>query len=153
MEDQDANLAALRALNEVGIRLAVDDFGTGYAALSYFRRCPIDALKVDRDYVAGLGRNPEDETIVRAVVNFAKTMGLRVTAEGIETAEQLAQVRALGCDLGQGYYFARPLPGEALVRLLEVGVAIADPGAGQMQVPTPIGPRSPAGAKRASAGR
>ena len=102
--------ASLRALRDVGVRIAVDDFGTGFAALGTLKLYPIDCLKIDRSFVAGLGIDAQNTAIVHAVIAFAKTLELEVTGEGIETAGQLEQLRALGCDYGQGYYFARPLP-------------------------------------------
>jgi diguanylate cyclase len=101
-----ASLGALRAL---GVRVAVDDFGTGFSALGALKHHPVDSLKIDRSFVDGLGRDPRDTAIVHAVVAFARTLGLRVTGEGIETVEQLEELRALGCHHGQGYYFAKPL--------------------------------------------
>jgi len=105
-------IAALRKLKNSGIEFAMDDFGTGYSNLSYVKRLPIDTLKIDRTYVSGLGTHAEDTAIVHATVAFAEALGLKVVAEGIETAEQLALLRELGCELGQGYHFAKPLPSE-----------------------------------------
>ena len=101
--------ATLQALRGLGVHVAVDDFGTGFSALGALKHYPVDSLKIDRSFVDGLGRDAQDTAIVHAVIAFAKTLGLRVTGEGIETAEQLEQLRALGCDHGQGYYFAKPL--------------------------------------------
>ena len=90
-----ANLAELESL---GIRLAIDDFGTGYAALSYLQRFPVDTLKIDRAYIAGLGAGTDERALVRAVISFAKMLDLSVTAEGVETEEQAERLRALGCE-------------------------------------------------------
>jgi EAL domain-containing protein (putative c-di-GMP-specific phosphodiesterase class I) len=109
---------ALQRLKGSGIELAMDDFGTGYSNLSYLKRLPIDCLKIDRSYVDGLGSDTEDTAIVHATVAFAKALGLSVAAEGIENSEQLARLRELGCELGQGYHFARPLPSDEAVKLL-----------------------------------
>ena len=124
MEDVDAALATLQQLKALGIQLAIDDFGTGHSALSYLKRFPIDTLKVDRSFIDRLGQDPEDTAIVRATIAFAKTLNLTVTAEGIETTEQLAQLRLLDCDLGQGYYFAMPMPADALGELLASRTAL-----------------------------
>ena len=114
MEDPDAAVNALERLRALGVHLSVDDFGTGYSSLAYLRRFPVDALKVDRSFVAGLGRDPEDSAIVEAVVSMAHSLGLSVIAEGVETDEQLARLRDLGCELAQGFYFAAPVPSSAL---------------------------------------
>jgi len=116
-------IAALRKLKNLGIELAMDDFGTGYSNLSYVKRLPIDTLKIDRTYVSGLGTHAEDTAIVHATVAFAEALGLKIVAEGIETAEQLTLLRELGCELGQGYHFSEPLPGEAIETLLREGVS------------------------------
>jgi len=118
MRDNPLMLDRLEALRKVGVRLAIDDFGTGYASLSFLKRLPVDCLKIDRSLVKGVGHDAEDTAIVRAVVTLAQSLGIVVTAEGVETAEQLAQLRALGCDLGQGYYFARPVAADRLPELL-----------------------------------
>jgi diguanylate cyclase (GGDEF)-like protein len=107
-------IAALRKLKNSGIEFAMDDFGTGYSNLSYVKRLPIDTLKIDRTYVRGLGTHVEDKAIVHATVAFAEALGLKVVAEGIETAEQMTLLRELGCELGQGYHFAKPLPSEEM---------------------------------------
>ncbi len=99
-----------QALRETGVALAIDDFGTGYSSLSRLKRFHVDYLKIDREFVAGLGTDPDDEKIVSAVVGLGRSLGIRLIAEGIETADQLAALVALGCDVGQGYLWARPLP-------------------------------------------
>jgi diguanylate cyclase (GGDEF)-like protein/PAS domain S-box-containing protein len=111
LNDAKAAVATMHELKKLGVRLAIDDFGTGYSALSYLKQFPVDALKVDRSFIEGLNYNHGDVAIVKAVIAFAKTMNLQVTAEGVETPDQLHQLRMLGCDLGQGYLFATPLPG------------------------------------------
>jgi EAL domain-containing protein (putative c-di-GMP-specific phosphodiesterase class I) len=121
MGDAAAAAATLRRLKGLGVRLALDDFGTGYSSLAYLRRFPLDALKVDKSFVAGLGADPSDTAIVRAIVDLAHTLGLAVTAEGVETAAQAAELRALGCEHGQGYHFAPPLDPEALGARLAAG--------------------------------
>jgi diguanylate cyclase (GGDEF)-like protein/PAS domain S-box-containing protein len=108
MGDADATVKTLEHLKEIGIRLAIDDFGTGYSSLGYLKRFPIDVLKVDRSFVAGLPANRGDAAIVRAVVGLTRALGLKAVAEGVETADQLAELRDLGCDQGQGYLFGRP---------------------------------------------
>lgn len=110
--------AVLRKLKKSGIELAMDDFGTGYSNLAYLKRLPIDSLKIDRLYVNGLGSDTEDTAIVHATVAFAKALGLSVIAEGIESDEQLTRLKELGCELGQGYHFARPLPSDEAARFL-----------------------------------
>ncbi|OLB74313.1 MAG: hypothetical protein AUI14_23840 [Actinobacteria bacterium 13_2_20CM_2_71_6] len=119
MADAEAAGDTLRAIRALGVHLSIDDFGTGYSSLAYLRRFPVEALKVDRSFVAGLGRDREDEAIVAMVVSLARTLDLFVVAEGVETAAQLAQLERLGCDVVQGYHFGRPTPaGEVWQRVL-----------------------------------
>lgn len=118
LTDTDANLDLLQKLQSLGVHLAIDDFGTGFSSLNYLKQFPINTLKIDRSFVNGLGSNPEDTAIVHAIIAFAKALNLRTTAEGIETADQLAILRELQCDRGQGYYFSKPLPSEAIGHLL-----------------------------------
>lgn len=118
MRDPQASLEAMKVFRGLDIHLVIDDFGTGYSSLSYLKRFPVDTLKVDKSFVDGLGKDAESTAIVGAVISLAKSLGMRVTAEGIETAEQLAQLRALGCDQGQGYFFSRPLPSDQAEALL-----------------------------------
>jgi diguanylate cyclase (GGDEF)-like protein len=113
MEDAQSTISTLRELKDLGVRLTIDDFGTGYSSLSYLKRFPIDFLKIDRSFVDGLTKEPEYVEIVSAIVTLAHTLGMQVIAEGVENAEQLAQLRGLGCDLAQGYYFSESLPAEA----------------------------------------
>ena len=111
MRDPQASTVTLQALKDLGVRLAVDDFGTGYSSLAYLRRFPVDLLKVDRAFVDGLDPDTgdaEDRAIVAAVVSLAHTLGMEAIAEGVETAAQLAELRALDCDMAQGFYIARP---------------------------------------------
>jgi diguanylate cyclase (GGDEF)-like protein/PAS domain S-box-containing protein len=109
--------AILRALKDHGVRLAMDDFGTGYSSLAHLRRFPLDVIKVDRSFVAGLG-DGQGSSIAGAIVSLAHALGLRTVAEGIEDDEQRRAVLALGCDVGQGFLFARPMPVDDLTRLL-----------------------------------
>jgi diguanylate cyclase (GGDEF)-like protein/PAS domain S-box-containing protein len=109
---------ALDALKKMGIRLYLDDFGTGYSSLSYLRRLPVDLVKVDRPFVKWLGEKATDTALVRMIIDLCHTLGVEVLAMGVETSEQAALLRDMGCDLGQGYYFAGPLPGEELAEQL-----------------------------------
>jgi len=106
-------MATLEGLKRLGVRLAIDDFGTGWSSLGHLRRFPIDIVKLDRSFVSGLGREPQDASIAAAIISLAHALGLSTVAEGIETGEQLAVLAGLGCDVGQGYLFARPAPAEA----------------------------------------
>ena len=110
---------AVARLKRLGAKIAIDDFGTGYSSLGILHRIAVDTLKIDRTFVAALGRTPQDSALVTAVIQLAKALGLEVVAEGIEIAEQLDILRRLGCDCGQGHLFARALPPEELGRLLE----------------------------------
>jgi diguanylate cyclase (GGDEF)-like protein/PAS domain S-box-containing protein len=110
LADVKASTVALRNLRSLGLHLAVDDFGTGYSSLTYLKRFPVEAIKIDRGFVAGLGLDTEDTTIVEAVVNLGHSFGIAVVAEGLETPLQLTRLREMGCDRGQGYLFGRPRP-------------------------------------------
>jgi diguanylate cyclase (GGDEF)-like protein/PAS domain S-box-containing protein len=126
MHDAEGAVATLQALKALGVRLAMDDFGTGYSSLAYLQRFPIDTLKVDRSFVERLVADADSRAIVRSIVMLARGLALEVTAEGVETIEQLSTLRALGFDRGQGYYFARPMGATDLVALLKGdGPAIA----------------------------
>ena len=111
-------LAMLTALRAVGVRLEIDDFGAGYSSLGRLRLFPLDGLKIDRSFVAGLGDDPSAESLIATIVALAAALGLEVTAEGIECELQAEILRDVGCDLGQGYHFARPAPVDELVKLL-----------------------------------
>ncbi|HMD46294.1 MAG TPA: EAL domain-containing protein [Acidimicrobiales bacterium] len=108
MEDAPATAQALHALRALGIRLAIDDFGTGYSSLAYLKRFPVDHVKIDRSFVAGLARDPEDTVIVDSIIHLASRLGLEVVAEGVETEAQLAELARLSCRYGQGYLWSRP---------------------------------------------
>ena len=120
IRDFEATLSTLQQLKGLGIRLAVDDFGTGYSSLAYLKRFPVDVLKIDRAFVGmlGPGAQEQDESIVRAVIAFAKALNLTVTAEGVETIEQLALLRDLGCDYAQGHYFCKAVPPDQATEML-----------------------------------
>jgi EAL domain-containing protein (putative c-di-GMP-specific phosphodiesterase class I) len=109
----------MQQFKSMSVNLVIDDFGTGYSSLSYLKRFPVDALKVDKSFVDRLGQDSEDTAIVEAIISLSKALGLRVTAEGIETREQFERLKAMGCDQGQGYYFSRPLAAPAMRELLE----------------------------------
>jgi diguanylate cyclase (GGDEF)-like protein/PAS domain S-box-containing protein len=118
MADGDGGFRALRDLSAVGIRVAIDDFGTGYSSLEQLRRMPVDIVKVDRSFVSGMSEDSTDHALVAAVVGMGRALKLAVVAEGIETSEQAEALRELGCHIGQGFLFAKPLPVEALNELL-----------------------------------
>jgi diguanylate cyclase (GGDEF)-like protein/PAS domain S-box-containing protein len=109
LDDFDASSRALKALKDLGVRIAVDDFGTGYSSLTYLKRFPLDVLKIDQAFVAGLGTRAEDRAIVTGIVDLAHAFGLTTVAEGIENVDQLRALEALGCQLGQGFYWSPPL--------------------------------------------
>jgi len=114
----EGNTQALDRLRNMGVRISIDDFGTGYSSLSYLKRLPADALKIDKSFVKGLGEDVEDTAIVRMVIELAHTLGVEVIAEGVESRAQAALLAEMGCDMGQGYLFARPLPPEAAAEFL-----------------------------------
>jgi diguanylate cyclase (GGDEF)-like protein/PAS domain S-box-containing protein len=118
MGDLDATIETLDRLKELGVGVAIDDFGTGYSSLSYLQRFPIDSLKIDRSFIAKIGERGESPEILRAILTLAQSLDFQVIAEGVETEAQLGHLRALGCDLAQGFLFSRPVDPEALRSLL-----------------------------------
>jgi EAL domain-containing protein (putative c-di-GMP-specific phosphodiesterase class I) len=110
IEDSERAMTVLTDLKALGIRLALDDFGTGYSSLSYLLRLPVDIVKIDQSFIADIGHAPTGGAIVAAVTNLAHVLGLTVTAEGVETQHQHDEIRAMGCESAQGYFYARPMP-------------------------------------------
>lgn len=123
LHDLSGCLAQLQACKDLGVKLSMDDFGTGYSSLAYLRHYPVDTLKIDQSFVRNAAFHRADLGVVRAIIAMASSFGLSVVAEGIETREQLALLRSLGCDLGQGYHFSRPQPAEQAVQCLRSGFA------------------------------
>jgi diguanylate cyclase (GGDEF)-like protein len=143
MENIDTAAVKLEQLRRLGVEISIDDFGTGYSSLSYLHRLPIDTLKVDRSFVTRMSGEDENTEIVRTVIMLAKSLKMKVVAEGVETAGQEALLRSLGCDAGQGYLFSKPLAAEAVEALLPrepVGAAackqtgVSAPGAGVREI-------------------
>jgi EAL domain-containing protein (putative c-di-GMP-specific phosphodiesterase class I) len=114
IEDIDRLASVLASVRALGVSVALDDFGTGWSTLGLLRRVPFDALKIDRSFTAGLPGTRSDRALVAAIVTLARSLGVPAVAEGIERAEQLAWLSEIGCDLGQGYLFARPSTVEQL---------------------------------------
>ncbi|MFL1557388.1 MULTISPECIES: EAL domain-containing response regulator [unclassified Pseudomonas] len=118
MENTHHTITSLQRLRAMGVKIAIDDFGTGYSSLAYLRRFPIDTLKIEIAFIREVTTNPQDAAITRTIIELAHSLDLRVVAEGVETQEQLAFLKAAGCDQIQGYLFSRPLPAATLERLL-----------------------------------
>ncbi len=118
MADPDTALAVLNELRGAGVRIAIDDFGTGYSSLAYLRRLPVDEIKIDKSFVLDMATNENDAVIVRSAIELAHALGLQVVAEGVEDAETWQRLAQLGCDAGQAYYVARPMPAEEMGRWL-----------------------------------
>ena len=131
--DLGAATATLEAIKALGVGLDLDDFGTGYSSLLYLRHFPVDRIKIDRSFVAGLGSNSADTAIVASTIALAHSIGIAAIAEGVETAEQLAILRQMGCDFAQGYLFSRPVELAALTTWLD------------QRVPDQVEPRTSAG--------
>jgi len=118
MQDVESTATTLRALREMGIQIAIDDFGTGHSSLSYLKSFPVSALKIDRSFVRDLTVDPDDAAITAAILAMAKSLSLKVIAEGVETEEQLAFLKERGCDEMQGFLFSKPVPASALEKML-----------------------------------
>jgi diguanylate cyclase (GGDEF)-like protein/PAS domain S-box-containing protein len=121
MNDTEENLALLTRLKEMGVRLAIDDFGTGYSSLSYLHRFPVDVLKIDRSFVDRLNQATDEAALARTIVQLGQSLGMVTVAEGIEQYDQFLALNRMTCEIGQGYYFSRPLPAEEAGRLLRAG--------------------------------
>src|SRR4051794_17191934 len=121
MQDLEGTVLKLKELKRLGLRLSVDDFGTGYSSLQYLRRFPLDSLKIAKSFVDGVGGPSQDSAVARAIIELGTSFNLRVVAEGIERIEQHAHLMELGCTHGQGFLYARPLPGDQVERLLAQG--------------------------------
>ena len=119
MADSGRSVGVIAGLSEVGCRMSIDDFGTGYSSLSYLKRLPINEMKIDKSFVMNMLQDPNDLMIVRATVELGKNLGLQVVAEGVEEAEMAEQLKEMGCDLAQGYHFARPLPAVEITKMLD----------------------------------
>jgi diguanylate cyclase (GGDEF)-like protein len=119
MHDPVRARATLERLAAIGVRLSVDDFGTGYSSLAHLKRLPVDTLKIDKSFVLDMAENGADEAIVRSMIELAHNLGMRVVAEGVESAATWMRLAALGCDLAQGFHLSRPLPADGLLALLE----------------------------------
>jgi diguanylate cyclase (GGDEF)-like protein/PAS domain S-box-containing protein len=118
MKDLSGAREVMKKLNRLGVRLAIDDFGTGHSSLAYLKQFPVHEVKVDRIFVQGVAENPVDSAIVRAVIDLANAMGIAAVAEGVETSEQVAGLKMLGCQVGQGFFFSQPLSPEEFDGLL-----------------------------------
>ena len=117
-------VSVLRQLEKMGVKLALDDFGMGYTRLSYSRHFSIHKLKIDRTFVQAMALNPDDAAITATIINMAKTLNLTVIAEGVETEDQIRFLKDYGCDEGQRYYFAKPLPAEELTDKLRTTLCL-----------------------------
>ncbi len=141
MVDEAAAALAVRAVRELGVHVAIDDFGTGYSSLAYLKHFPIEALKIDRSFVADLGRDSNDAAICAAIIAMGRQLGLKIVAEGVETKEQLQFLATHGCTLAQGFYIAKPVEAAEMAQLLRIGthetpmVDLSVTGKGRTDVP------------------
>ena len=119
MEDTDAAQVCLQKLKDIGLRISIDDFGTGHSCLDYLRRFPIDVLKIDRSFIKDVGEGEDSDSIVEAIISLARSLKLETVAEGVETRAQLEFLIDHGCHVAQGFLFGLPISAEAIVPLLE----------------------------------
>ena len=118
MDNAELATNTLLQLRKLGVHLSIDDFGTGYSSLSYLHRFPVNTLKIDRSFIGRMANGDENSEIVRTICTLANNLGMEVVAEGVETREQLEQLRSLKCEYGQGFFFSRPLDAEDATALL-----------------------------------
>jgi diguanylate cyclase (GGDEF)-like protein len=140
MKDVSRSTRRLHELKQLGARVAIDDFGTGYCSMAYLQQFPVDALKIDKSFVDNIGHSPEADALIHIFVQLARTFGIESYAEGIEQQSQLRHLQREGCDKGQGYFFARPLPAAALeeLALASPGAALQGPGPAQEAIARPL---------------
>ncbi|MFN8556457.1 MAG: EAL domain-containing protein [Dehalococcoidia bacterium] len=140
MENRDVALPILEGLRRLGVTVAIDDFGTGYSSLAYLRQYPVDILKIDKSFVDDIGDEAGGTALAGAIIHLAQTLRLQIVAEGIERREQAEQLRRLGCHQGQGYYFGRPYPQDAIEAMLSGSSAPSDgeSGARPPTAPAPV---------------
>jgi EAL domain-containing protein (putative c-di-GMP-specific phosphodiesterase class I) len=118
IRDTASILATVKRLKLLGVKLSIDDFGTGYSSLSYLKRFSVDKLKIDQSFIRDLGSDPDDAAIVRAIIQMARSLGLKTIAEGVEDEQVLHHLQLFHCDEAQGYHIARPMPAEEFARFL-----------------------------------
>jgi EAL domain-containing protein (putative c-di-GMP-specific phosphodiesterase class I) len=118
MQRSEDNVSTLKQLSDMGIKLSIDDFGTGYSSLAYLQRFPVDALKIDRSFISGIGQDSNDTALVTAIISMAQSLRLKVLAEGVETAEQIEFLRTHGCLSAQGYYYSAAVAADDFTELL-----------------------------------
>ncbi|MGH2896867.1 MAG: putative bifunctional diguanylate cyclase/phosphodiesterase [Solirubrobacteraceae bacterium] len=150
IEDPESSIHTLTQLKQLGVKIAIDDFGTGYSSLEYLRRMPVDCVKIDRSFVRGVPESEEDMAIVSAVIELGHALKLSVTAEGVETADQLDNLQTAGCDTAQGFLFYRPEPPEVVEQLFTdvrtaAAAVVADSEHSQAGNPSGAGPLPPGG--------
>jgi diguanylate cyclase (GGDEF)-like protein/PAS domain S-box-containing protein len=126
MEHPDASVAMMERLKALGIQINIDDFGTGYSSLAYLQRLPLDAIKIDRSFIARMGQGTDNDEIIRTIVALAHTLKMKVTAEGIETLEQLNELESLNCENAQGFFLSRPIDSGAATEMLRQSTAPAE---------------------------
>jgi EAL domain-containing protein (putative c-di-GMP-specific phosphodiesterase class I) len=126
MADPARTIGVLGRLSSLGVSIAIDDFGTGYSSLSYLKRMPVDEIKIDKSFVAGMMIDDNDLVIVRSTIELARSLGLRVVAEGVEDHATWNRLCELGCDLAQGFYLSRPVPAAELPAMLQAGQPTRD---------------------------
>jgi EAL domain-containing protein (putative c-di-GMP-specific phosphodiesterase class I) len=119
MKQPELAVSILQNLRKKGVAVSVDDFGTGYSSLSYLKKLPLDILKIDQSFIHQLDENPDDAAIAIAIISMGQSLNLRTIAEGVESPEDFAFLKAHGCDEVQGFYFSRPVPAEQFSRLLD----------------------------------
>jgi EAL domain-containing protein (putative c-di-GMP-specific phosphodiesterase class I) len=142
---EDAGLIAdrLAELRDLGVQLAIDDFGTGYASLAHLRQLPADIIKIDPSFISGLGQDPVLTMLTKTIVQVGRDLGMQVVAEGIEHPRQLAELREMGCDYGQGFLVARPMAAPGVESLIRTGAARPGGTAGNATAPDVNGTAKP----------